>query len=379
MSQIKRVLIVGGGIGGLCTGIGLAQAGIASEIVEIKTDWSVYGVGIIQPSNQLRALAELGLAEACVERGSAFLGWEFCDDAGNVRARVPNPEVAGPRYPPINGIARPVLHEILTAAAKQLGVNVRLGLTVNAIQDTADDVQVRFSNGSTGAFDLIIGADGAYSKMRTLLFGDSHRPAFNGLAVWRYNFPRPPDMEWGSVHYSRRAKAGLVPMSQTLMYMFVVTPEPTNAKPLSSSLADDMRARLGEFVGPVGALREQIVDPAGVVYRPMEPMLQPAPWHRGRVLLIGDAVHATTPQLSQGASIAIEDAVLIAQLLSQDRPIDDLFAEFMRRRFERCKFVVDTSSKISCWEVAEFAGRPDPETDHAGAMANAGRVLAQPY
>jgi len=379
MSQIKRVLIVGGGIGGLCTGIGLAQAGIASEIVEIKTDWSVYGVGIIQPSNQLRALAELGLAEACVERGSAFLGWEFCDDAGNVQSRVPNPEVAGPGYPPINGIARPVLHEILTTAAKQLGIDVRLGLTVDAIDDTADNVQVRFSDGSTGAYDLMIGADGVYSKMRTLLFGDSHRPVFNGLAVWRYNFPRPPDMKWGSVHYSRWAKAGLVPISPSLMYVFVVTPEPTNAKPSSSSLADDMRERLGGFRGPVATLREQIVDPAGVVYRPMEPVLQPAPWHRGHVLLIGDAAHATTPHLSQGASIAIEDAALIAKLLPQDRPLGDLLAEFMRRRFERCKFVVDTSSKMGHWEAAEFAGRPDPETDHAGAMANAGRVLAQPY
>ena len=161
MSQIKRVLIVGGGIGGLCTGIGLAQAGIASEIVEIKTDWSVYGVGIIQPSNQLRALAELGLAEACVERGSAFLGWEFWDDADNVQARVPYPEVAGRGYPPINGIARPVLHEILTSTAKQLGVSVRLGLTVDAIHDTTDRVEVRLSDGSTGAYDMMIGADGA--------------------------------------------------------------------------------------------------------------------------------------------------------------------------------------------------------------------------
>ena len=379
MSQIKRVLIVGGGIGGLCTAIGLARAGIASEIVEIKTDWSVYGVGIIQPSNQLRALAELGLVDACVERGSAFLGWEFCDDAGNVQSRVPYPEAAGPGYPPINGIARPVLHEILTTAAKQFGIDVRLGLTVDAIDDTADHVQVRFSDGSAGAYDLMIGADGAYSKMRTLLFGDSHRPVFNGLAVWRYNFPRPPDMKWGSVHYSRRAKAGLVPISPTLMYVFVVTPEPSNAKPSSSALAGDMRARLGDFGGPVATLREQILDPAGVVYRPMEPMLQPAPWHRGHVLLIGDAAHAATPHLSQGASIAIEDASLIAKLLPQDRPLGDLLAEFMRRRFKRCKFVVDTSSKMGHWEVAEFAGRPDPETDHAGAMANAGRVLAQPY
>src|SRR5258708_25663222 len=102
MSQIKRVLIVGGGIGGLCTAIGLARAGIASEIVEIKTDWSVYGVGLIAPSNQLRALAELGLGEASVERGAAFLGWAFCRDAGNARPRLPNPHGAVFRCRPIN-------------------------------------------------------------------------------------------------------------------------------------------------------------------------------------------------------------------------------------------------------------------------------------
>src|SRR6266403_4376900 len=89
MSAVERVLVVGGGIGGLTTAIGLSRSGIATDIIEIKRDWTVYGVGIIQPSNQLRALAELGLADVCVERGAAFVGWEFYDDAGRVPARAP--------------------------------------------------------------------------------------------------------------------------------------------------------------------------------------------------------------------------------------------------------------------------------------------------
>jgi 2-polyprenyl-6-methoxyphenol hydroxylase-like FAD-dependent oxidoreductase len=140
-----------------------------------------------------------------------------------------------------------------------------------------------------------------------------------------------------------------------------------------------MRERLSDFTGVIAELRDRIIDPQGVVYRPMEPLLLPAPWHRDRILLIGDAVHATTPQLAQGASIAIEDAVLVAQLLSRDRPLEDIFAEFMRRRFERCKFVVETSLQIGRWEVAAFEGRPDPTTDYAGLMAEAGRVLAKAY
>ena len=346
MSKIDRVLIVGGGIGGLCTAIGLARAGIASDIVEIKRDWTVYGVGIIQPFNQLRALAELGLADACIERGAAFKGWEFCDDAGHVHAQVPNPTPGSSNLPPISGIPRPILHDILTGEARRLGVNVRLGLTVDDIDNGETHVSVRFSNDTTGRYDVLIGADGTYSKMRGLVFPDSAKPVFNGLSVWRYNFARPPGMNWGSVHYGRRAKAGLVPMSPSLMYMFVVTAEPGNPKMPQDRMHDVIRERLSDFTGIIAGLREQIIDPKGVVYRPMEPLLLPAPWHRGRVLLIGDAVQATTPQLAQGASIAIEDAVLVAQLLSDDRPLEDIFTEFMRRRFERCKFVVETSLQI---------------------------------
>jgi 2-polyprenyl-6-methoxyphenol hydroxylase-like FAD-dependent oxidoreductase len=378
-SSVNRVLIVGGGIGGLCTAIGLARAGIASEVIEVKRDWTVYGVGIIQPSNQLRALADLGLADACVQQGSGFQGWEFYDEVGNLHAQLPSSSVLGPKYPPINGIARPVLHEILTTEARRLGVTVRLGLTVDGIDDTGSTVAVRFSDETSGQYDVLIGADGTYSKIRSMIFPESATPTFNGLCVWRYNFPRPPSMTWGSVHYAPHAKAGLVPMSQSLMYMFVVSAEPGNPKMLAEQMHTLMRTRMREFSGLIGELRDQIVDPNGVVYRPMEPMFVSNPWHRGRVILIGDAAHATTPQLAQGASIAIEDAALLSALLPQHRSLRDLFDEFMRRRFERCKFVVDTSLKIGRCEMAAFEGRPVADADIAAAFAEAGRVLARPY
>src|SRR5260370_8122669 len=133
MSAVERLTVVGGGIGGLTTAIGLSRSGIATDIIEIKRHWTVYGVGIIQPSIQLRALAELGLADACVERGAAFVGWEFCDDAGRVQVRAPNPNVAGSKYPPINGIPRPVLHDILTTEAMLFDHCLLLHLTFSHI------------------------------------------------------------------------------------------------------------------------------------------------------------------------------------------------------------------------------------------------------
>jgi 2-polyprenyl-6-methoxyphenol hydroxylase-like FAD-dependent oxidoreductase len=379
MSRIRHVLIVGGGIGGLCTAIGLARAGIKVDIVEIKTDWTVYGVGIIQPSNQLRALEELGLAKECVERGAAFNGWEIYDEAGNLRAQLPTPNISLPQYPPVNGIARPVLHEILMTQAGAGGAKVRLGLTVEKIEDEPDGISVRLSDGAVERYDFLIGADGTYSKVRALIFGEELKPIYNGLCVWRYNFPRPPAMRWGSVHYGRKAKVGLVPMSPTLMYMFVVTPEPSNARIAPHCLHEEMRSRIEDFTGVVAQLRDQIKDANGVVLRPMEPMLLPAPWHRQRVLLIGDAAHATTPQLAQGASMAIEDAALLAQLLPQDRPLNAILAEFMRRRYGRGELVVETSRKLGEWELAEFQGRPVAGANHTALMTEAGLKLAETY
>jgi len=379
MSRIERVLIVGGGIGGLCTAIGLARAGIKAEIIEIKADWTVYGVGIIQPSNQLRALEELGLAKICVERGAAFKGWEIYDDAGHLQMQMPTPNTSLSQYPPVNGIARPMLHEILMEKAAVSGVRVRLGLTVEDIEDGQDTVKVKLSNGAVERYDFLIGADGTYSKVRALLFGEELKPVYNGLCVWRYNFERPSDMLWGSVHYGRKAKVGLVPMSSTLMYMFVVTPEPGNPRIPAQRLHSEMRSRIEGFTGLVANLKEQITDPAGVVRRPMEPMLVPAPWHRERVLLIGDAAHATTPQLAQGASMAIEDAALLAKLLPQDRPTSDVLAEFMHRRYARSELVVETSRKLGEWELAEFEGRPVAGANPAALMVEAGLKLAETY
>lgn len=377
--MIERVLIVGGGIGGLCAAIGLNRVGISTEIVEKNRDWTVYGVGIIQPSNQLRALEELGLAQQCVELGAPFDGWEFFDQDGSSRGRVANPRVAETNYPPINGMARPALHKVLTTEALSLGVRSRLGITVDKIDSRSDAAYVTFSDGSADRYDLVLGADGTYSRVRSLIFEDVAAPTFIGLSVWRYNFQRPPGMNWGSVHYGHAAKIGLVPMAKDMMYMFVVTAEPGNPRITKDQLPDAMRERLTGFAGTIADLKTQITDPDGVVYRPMEPLLVPPPWHRGRVLLIGDAAHSTTPQLSQGASMAVEDAALLSQLLPQPRPLEEILQEFMRRRYERCKFVVDASLQLGRWELAEFEGRKDPKADHVGLMSKAAEILAQPY
>jgi 2-polyprenyl-6-methoxyphenol hydroxylase-like FAD-dependent oxidoreductase len=380
MSQPKRrVLIVGGGIGGLSAAIALGRQHLECEIVEVDSTWTVYGVGIIQPNNVLRALDRIGLAQACVDRGGGFPGWRIFDAHGQFLMDAPNTNRAAPLYPPINGITRPILQSILAASARSLGCRIRLGVTVRQIDDTGQAVYADFTDGTQGTYDLIIGADGAYSKLRHQLFGQDLKPQFTGQGAWRYNLKRPASVEWGELYFGRTSKVGLVPLSADLMYLFAVTEEPGNPKLPPNQLARILRERIAEYTGPVAALREQIADPAAVVYKPMESMLLPTPWFKGRTLLIGDAAHATTPHLAQGAAMAIEDAVLIGELLGTDAALPVLFEEFMARRYRRCQYVVETSRQIGDWEMESWRGIPNPNADPGGLLHRAQLALLDEY
>jgi 2-polyprenyl-6-methoxyphenol hydroxylase-like FAD-dependent oxidoreductase len=368
MSGISKVLIVGGGIGGLTTAVALKRRGIEAEIVELNAAWSVYGVGIIQPSNMLRALAQIGLGEQCLALGFGFPGWRIHDANGQQLAEVPNANVAGSGYPPINGITRPALHKILSEATLAQGTPVRLGITVADWSDHGDRVHARFTDGSSGSYDLIIGADGAHSAVRSRLLGEALRPRATGQSVWRYNLPRPRDQRWGSLYYGAKSKAGLVPLSDELMYLLLVTMEPTHSRLPDNQGHSLLRERLQEYGGLIGELREHITDPRAVVYRLMETVLVPTPWHRGRVLLIGDAAHTSTPHLAQGASMAIEDAVLLAELLGSRADLAQILDSFSKRRLPRCLLVMETGLKMGEWEMAEWNGRRLPDTDHGGLL-----------
>ena len=379
MPAVNSALVVGGGIGGLTAGIALSQRGVKVDLVEVSPDLSVYGVGIIQPNNTLRALAKVGLAQSCVDAGAPFRGWRIHDAAGNLLVEAPGTSDADPAYPPVNGITRPKLHHILTEAAAREGVAIRLGEAVDTMEDEDDAVSIRFTGGGTGRYDLVVGSDGMYSDMRRRLFGDGQRPVFNGQGVWRYNLPRPAGMEWGEIYFGPDSKVGLVPMSSALMYMFVVTAEPGNPRLGGDRLAEMMRERIAAYTGPVAALKPLIADPGGVVYRPMTSMLLPAPWMKGRVVLIGDAAHSTTPHLAQGAAMAMEDAVLLGELMGRDAPVPDLLEEFMTRRFGRAKFVVDSSLQIGAWEMEEWSGVHNAAANPGGLLHSATLAMMEAY
>lgn len=355
MSDINKVLIVGGGIGGLCAAIALRRQGVEVDLVEIKSEWTVYGVGIIQQSNVVREMARLGVLDRYLDAAYAFEDVGIYDLQGKALARIPGQRLAGPQYPANVGISRLALHQVLSDTAIELGTQVRLGVTVERYEEFPHDLNVTFTDGSSGRYDLIVGADGVYSKVRGMLYGDTYTPRFTGQAVWRYNFPRHPSIDHLASFTGAEGNAGLVPLADNLMYMFSTSHEPNNPWYEQDQLAATMRDRLAGIGGLVGELREQITDNSQVIYKPMEVLFVDDPWFKDRVVLIGDAAHATTPHLGQGAGMAIEDALVLAEELFGEGDLRTRLQRFMMRRFDRCKYIAENSIMAGEREMAKDA------------------------
>jgi 2-polyprenyl-6-methoxyphenol hydroxylase-like FAD-dependent oxidoreductase len=214
----------------------------------------------------------------------------------------------------------------------------------------------------------VVGADGINSRVRAMVFDPDLRPSYTGQVCWRYNVPRPDEVDGIWMFMGSRGKAGIVPLAPDLAYMLLIEEPPAdeNGEPLvrlpTEGLAAVLRERLAEFSGLIGELRDRyVVDDEAVVYRPVERVLLPAPWYRGRVVVMGDAAHATSPHIGQGAAMAIEDAVVLAEELAGDQPVDAALAAFMERRQARAEFVYDISRRIQELELAHDHGPENSE------------------
>jgi len=368
MSSVNKVLIVGGGIGGLSLSIGLRRAGIEAEIVELQNEFNVYGVGIIQLGNAIRALDAIGVAEETVKRGSPYGMVKMCAPNGFQFAETGTPPMN--RFNIIhNGISRRILHDVLYEAAVANGVVFRMGVTASEIKNEANNATVKFTDDTEGVYDLVVGADGINSKIRGLVFGN-YEPKYIGSSVWRYPFKRPGELETGYMFFGKKTKVGLIPMTKDSIYMFIVAAEGVDNPIIpKEEFIPRMKAHLAEYPVKLVADRiEEITDVSKAVYSPLKTLMMPAPWYKNRVVMIGDAVHASIPQLGSGAALAIEDAVVLSEELQKEQSVEEALGNFMKRRYERCKLVIDVSNTLAEWEQKEWRGEALPEGANVGML-----------
>ena len=245
---------------------------------------------------------------------------------------VPAPPLLGDRYPGMNGITRPRLHRIFQDAVRESGAEVRLGVTVEALEQDDDGVDVTLTDGSSGRYDLVIGADGINSLVRGRVFPDAPEPEYTGQVVWRHNFPKPPEQDTLDTFVGVRGKAGLVPLAPDLMYMFVIErwPERRPRRPGGAARARRCAsASPGTAASSASSATRRSRSESEIVYRPVYSLLVPSPWYRGRVVLVGDSAHATSPHVGQGAAMAIEDAVVLTEEVTSSDDLGGALERFM--------------------------------------------------
>jgi 2-polyprenyl-6-methoxyphenol hydroxylase-like FAD-dependent oxidoreductase len=270
---------------------------------------------------------------------------------------------------------RPVLHQIMQNRVRALEIPVRLGLTVTALDEAEGGVDATLSDGSTGRYNLVVGADSVASGIRDLAFPHMGPPQPTGQGCWRISIRKPPGLDAGEFFLGHDNPCGITPCSPDNVYMWMLTRHEERESFMDDEeLFTTLKGLLADFGGNAAWIRDNMTRDNWINYRPLAAALQPRPWGNGRVVLVGDAVHATTPHLASGAGMAVESGLVLAEELAKADTVDAALAAYEDRRFERCRDVIESSVGIGRLQLEHR-----PPEEHKALLEGALMRLNEPF
>ncbi|AOR36849.1 monooxygenase [Streptomyces fodineus] len=353
--------MIGGGIAGTAAALGLHKAGYGVTVYEAHPDTAEdIGAFLTLASNGMRALAQLDATDAVTAVGFPLTSLRLLDHEGTELTHAPLGEVAEPglRY---RCLRRGELNAALQGEAARRGIRVRHGARLVAVTDGPHGVTARFADGSTAHAALLIGADGLNSTVRRLLTPGA-RPLYAGQRIfYGYTGTAPGADGTGVITFVRGGGTtfgyAVSPAGQTYWFARVSTePLPAGGSARRAPWREDLLPLLRKDCPPAADIVAASQGPVMVTNATEMPLA--AVWHRGRTLLIGDAAHAASPATGQGASMALEDAVVLAKALRDLPGAPAAFAAYERHRRPRVEHNISVSGGIS--RGGRNASRPGP-------------------
>jgi 2-polyprenyl-6-methoxyphenol hydroxylase-like FAD-dependent oxidoreductase len=346
----RKALIIGAGIAGPVAAIFLKRAGFDAELFE-AWPWSAgIGGGLQIAPNGMHVLAELGLAEELIRRGSVAESFDFYSQSGRLLGSLNRNMEARFGQPAVN-MCRATLNEVLINRAWCSNVELHFEKRLASIEDRADrPLLVHFIDGSTAEGDFVIGADGVHSAVRSHVVPDGPKPFDTGLIGFGGFVPREVlaghpigqrvETTFGQSGFFGYGFCSSDP-ADGVMWWSTQPSHGADAATFRGMSQSAIRRHLLDFhrgwhdpIPQILTAAENIVvtDTLDVATLPM--------WSRGRALLIGDAAHATSPHAGQGASLALEDAMRLGKLMSQDQELGLTFQNFEAERRPRAEKIV---------------------------------------
>jgi 2-polyprenyl-6-methoxyphenol hydroxylase-like FAD-dependent oxidoreductase len=354
MTAVQKVAVAGSGVAALATAIQLAKAGVEVDVFEAAAQLSTGGSGISLQGNALRVFDALGVWDEIREAGYVFQGLHLRapGPGAPIVAQLPDVNSGGPDYPAAMGMPRADLARILFAHAEKAGANIRFGARVTGIEQTDAGVEVFVNDQSAGVYDLLVGADGLNSTVRELI-GIDIKPEPTGMGIWRSFVSRPAEVERSELYYGGPVYiAGYTPTGEDSMYAFLVEKAQDRVGISDEEASRIMLEESRAYDGPWNSIRADLAAGAPANYTWFTQHIVPAPWNRGRVVIIGDAAHSCPPTIAQGAAQGLEDAFVLTELLVTRDELDAaLWDEFHARRIPRATAVVEASVQLGQWQI----------------------------